>query len=118
MSAGILLLSLGLPMTTSSASSRSVRTLASASSSGTRPFIGDVGAGGGHEAAGHARDLGHRAEDLRVDADGHDVQPVLAARPSARRCRARLDSDTVTTRGIAPRDLHLHAEERRTSGAG
>ena len=40
MSAGILLLPLGLPMMTSSASSRSVRTLASASSSGTRPFIG------------------------------------------------------------------------------
>ena len=60
-----------------------------------------VGAGGGHEPTGHAGDLGHRAEDLRVDADGHDVQAVVARRPSARTMSRLLDSDTVTTRGIA-----------------
>ena len=38
---------------------------------------GDVGAGGGDEPAGDALDAGQGTEEVLVDADGHDVQPVL-----------------------------------------
>ena len=37
---------------------------------------GDVGRGGGDEAAGHDRDLGQRLEEVEVDADGHDGHAV------------------------------------------
>ena len=76
MSAGILLLPLGLPMITSSASSRSVRTFASASSSGTRPFIGTSELVVVMRRPRTRGISGMRPEDLRVDPDGHDVQPV------------------------------------------
>ena len=110
MSAGIVLLSLGLPMNTSSASSRSVRTLASASSSGARPFIGTSELVVVMSRPGHARDLGHRLEDLGVDADGHDVQPVerdAHLRDDVALARLRHGDDARHR----PRDLHLHVEE-------
>ena len=76
MSAGILLLSFGLPMTTSSTSLALGAHLRERLEQRHETLHRHVGARGGHEPPGHACDLGQRAEDLRVDADRHDVQPV------------------------------------------
>ena len=59
-----------------------------------------VGARRRHEPAGHARDVGQRPEDRRVDADRHDVQPVGG--------HAHLGDDVAPARlrhGDEPRDL-------------
>ena len=101
---------LGLPMTTRWASGRSARTLASASSSGARPFIGTSALAVVMRRPGTRAMFGQRAEDLGIDADGHDVQPVGG--------HAHLGDDVALRRlrhGDEARDLarhfHLHAEE-------
>ena len=97
---GILLLPLGLPMITSSASSRSVRTLASASSSGTSPFIGTS------ELVVVMSRPGTRATSgIGWKSCGSTPTGTMCSR-SARTSicftmSRLLDSDTVTTRGIA-----------------
>ena len=62
---------------------------------------GHVGARGGHEPTRDARDLGHRREDLGVDADGHDVQAVERDAHLREMSRLLEFSDTVTYAGIA-----------------
>ena len=60
-----------LPTTTSS-TSRSVRSLATASSSGTSPLSGTSALAVATIAAGHAREH-RRDEDVGLDADRHDA---------------------------------------------
>ena len=105
----------GLPITTSS-TSRSVRSFATASSSGTRPFIGTseeevtmIRPGTGHVLA--------RTEHRVVDADRHHRHP--------RSLDAHLRRD-VRLRGFGHRDHpwqgachpHLHAQEPEPSQLG
>ncbi len=110
MSGGIALLDLGLPMITSSTSLRSVRTFASASSSGASPFIGTSELVVVIRRPGTRAICGHRPEDLRVDADRHDVEPVgrdvhLGDDVALARLRHGDESRDPA------RDLHLHVEE-------
>ena len=54
----------------------------------------------GDEPAGHARDVGQRAEQVGVDADGHDVHAVGVDAVVGGDVGSNEFSDTVTTRGM------------------
>ena len=54
---------------------------------------------------------GQRAEQVRVDADRHDVHPCRVDAVVAVRCRAKLFSDTVMTRREPAGDPGLHPGE-------
>ena len=63
---------------------------------------GDVGAGGRDEPAGHARDVGQRPEQLRVDADRHEAHAVVG------------DAEVVVD--VVDRVLAHHDDARHAAG--
>ena len=99
MSAGTLLSSLSRPITTRWASGRSMRILASASSRCDRPFIGTSALAVVMSRPGHAGDVRHRPED-RPSTPMGTTFIRSAGTPICAAMSRRLDSDTVTMRGM------------------
>ena len=100
----------GWPITTRCASSRSVRTLASASMRYVRPLSGTSALAVVINRPGTRADVRHRPELLLVDTDRHDVQRVGIDTHLRDDVLLRVLRHRDVARHLA-RDVHLHAEE-------